>query len=205
MTPRTLRALVALAALAGLGVLLFVVGPPPRHRVGTAETAPADTLWRVPDFTLVSQRGEPFGTAELAGEVWVADFFFTTCRGICPALTRTFQEVRRRVPDLRLVSVSVDPEHDTPSVLAAYADSVGADAAWTFLTGPPQEVRRIVREGFKLAAEPAPPGSAEPILHSSTLVLVDGAGLLRGVYDAFDPASLDKLVARVHTLRAGTS
>jgi len=164
-----------------------------------------EALWEVPAFTLVSQRGEPFGSADLRDHVWVADFFFTSCRGICPVLTRTMADLRQRLPEARLVSFSVDPEHDTPAVLAAYADSVAADSAWTFLTGPPDAVRRLAEEGFRIAAEPAPPGSAEPILHSPRIMLVDGAGMIRGVYDAFDTTSVDRLVADAGRLLAPRS
>jgi protein SCO1/2 len=195
--------LVAAVAAAGLAVLLFVMGPP--RRPSAPAPAAEALLWHVPDFALVSERGAPYGSADLRGRVWVVDFFFTTCRGICPALTTCLRDVGRRAPGVKLVSVSVDPEHDTPAVLAAYADSVGADSSWAFLTGPPADVRRLVQEGFRLAADPAPPGAAEPILHSPKVALVDATGMIRGFYDALDSTSVARLVADARGLLSPAS
>mgnify|MGYP002083800012 CR=1 FL=1 len=98
----------------------------------------------------------------------------------------------------RLVSITVDPDHDTPEVLRAYAEKFEAGEDWHFLTGPRDEIYRLGREGFKLAIDPDPPSAhanvLEPILHSTRFVLVDGDGEIRGYYDAFDEPSMRRLL-----------
>lgn len=151
----------------------------------------------VPSFTLTDQNGEPFSDTQLAGRVWLADFMFTRCRGLCPVLTRRMQEAAGALAGQEgwvMVSFSVDPEFDTPEVLAAYAGEHQADTArWSFLTGPRQTVRDLSTEGFHLAVDDAPPGGGDPILHSQSIVLVDREGEIRGYYDALDPEEMARL------------
>ena len=112
-------------------------------------------LGTLPAFTLTDQRGQPFGTRDLAGKVWVADFIFTSCQEACPLLSQKMAEVGRRArqlgPDFHLVSISVDPERDTPARLAEYAARYGANPlAWSFLTGPADAIEAAVDGGFKV-------------------------------------------------------
>jgi protein SCO1/2 len=98
--------------------------------------------------------------------------------------------------------VSVDPAHDTPAVLDAYAAARGIeDPRWFFLTGPRQEVYSLVRDGFKLAVGAEGGAADEPILHSTRLVLVDSGGRIRGYYDAFDEQAVGRLLDDVRALR----
>jgi len=160
---------------------------------------PPPVLGQVPDFRLVNRDGRVVTRDDLAGAPWVADFIFTRCRVSCPLMTarlaRLGREMGERVP--RRVSFTVDPAHDTPEVLARHAASFDAPADWLFLTGEPEALYRLMMEGFKLALEVSPPpGTAtpeEPILHSTRIVLVDGAGRIRGYYEAFDEASMERL------------
>ena len=169
--------------------------------VWTRATAvpPPPVLGRVPDFRLVNRDGRTVTRADLAGAPWVADFVFTRCRMSCPVMTERLSQLGKdeREAPLRRVSFTVDPAHDTPEVLARYAAEHGAPPSWLFLTGPPAALHRLAREGFKLAVDPAPPPGAatpeEPILHSTRFVLVDGAAQIRGYYDGFDEASMDRL------------
>jgi protein SCO1/2 len=110
---------------------------------------------------------------------------------------------------VRRVSFSVDPEYDTPQVLQLYADSWGiTDPGWLFLTGERDLIRQLVTEGFKLGLDDEPPPGAaspdEPILHSTRFVLVDGAGVIRGYYDAFRPEDLNRLARDYRALAAGS-
>jgi protein SCO1/2 len=107
--------------------------------------------------------------------------------------------------EVRLVSISVDPEHDRPDVLAAYAGKwqVPKRPEWLFLTGEKGAVRELVRTGFLLPVEDAPENVAMPILHSNRFVLVDARGRIRGYYDAFEPDALDRLAADLDALRGG--
>ncbi len=157
-------------------------------------------LGQVPDFTLVNRDGRTVRRADLAGSPWIANFIFTRCPASCPMMTTRMARLNRelaRGPGVRLVSISVDPEHDTPAVLQRYAASFAAPEHWLFLTGDGPQIYRLSQEGFKLGVDPAPQASglqtAEPILHSTRFVLVDGEGRIRGYYDAFDEEAMKGL------------
>ncbi len=189
----------ALAFLIGCGEDRAAPSPAP------LATPPAELprLGQAPDFRLVDQDGRPSGRAELAGRVWIADFVFTNCAGICWTMTaamRQLQDQLSGVEGLRFVSVSVDPERDTPERLTWYAGKHGADPArWRFLTGERDAIRRLSHEGFHLAiGEPAD----GDIPHSSRFVLVDREGEIRGYYDGTDGAEIDRLAADARRLGA---
>jgi protein SCO1 len=157
----------------------------------------------VPAFSLTNRDGRGVRLQDLKGKPWIADFVFTRCPASCPLMTARMARLEKELPgdldDVKLVSFSVDPEHDTPEVLQRYAQSYKAPARWLFLTGGKEEMYRLSRQGFKLGIEippPAPSGAPapEPILHSTRFVLVDGQGRIRGYYDGFDEESMKKLV-----------
>jgi protein SCO1/2 len=161
---------------------------------------PPPVMGQVPDFTLVNRDGRTVHRADLAGRPWIADFIFTRCPASCPMMTARMARLDRELPgdlELRLVSFSVDPEHDTPAVLERYAESFKASVRWLFLTGNGEQIYRLSKEGFKLGVDAAPQTggaeTAEPILHSTRFVLVDGEGRIRGYYDAFDAESMKGL------------
>jgi protein SCO1/2 len=149
----------------------------------------------LPAFELTSQKGERFGLKDLKGQVWVADFVFTSCPTVCPKLTTRMAQLQRRSRHLgdafHLVTFTVDPENDTPERLAQYAATYHVNPRrWTFLTGSLQDIEATVVKGFKLAMgkEEASPGSGLfSIFHGEKLVLVDADGMIRGYYDADDP------------------
>ena len=192
--------LFAAAALAIPGAALLSRGAPSLPVLAT-----------LPAFTLTDQLGAPFGKPQMLGKVWMADFVFTACPEACPRLTtkmRGLQDALTLAEQQRigLVSISVDPERDTPAVLKAYAAKFGAkDTQWRFLTGSQTEVERAVVEGFKIGVEkvPVPPAqtvddihnSAFEILHGEKFVLVDALGRIRAYYDVDQQAGLDKLLA----------
>ena len=159
----------------------------------------------LPEFTLVERSGAPATLAALRGRPWVADFIFTRCPGICPAMTARMAALRGRLADapVRFVSFSVDPAHDTPEVLTRYAAAAGANADWWFVTGPMRDLHALSTEGFKLAAMENAPGAETadgPFLHSSKFVLVDAEGAIRGYYDSEDAAALRALEADARRL-----
>lgn len=133
----------------------------------------------------------PFGQNDLAGRPWIVDFVYTTCPGPCPALSANMARLQRSLPPpVRLVSVTVDPEHDTPGALAEYAKRFGADPArWRFVRLSEAELARVMgQDGFKLAL-----AAKGTIVHSTKLVLVDAQGAIRGYYDGEDEAALKRL------------
>ena len=163
---------------------------------GCAETAePLPVLYAVPDVSLVADDGNPLGTADLRGSVVVYSFIFTRCGATCPMMTRAMKKLTTRFDDeapIRFVSVSVDPAHDTPEVLRAYAANHREDDRWVFLTGEREDVIGLSIDGFKLAAGEAGQG-LEPILHSTKFILVDREGQIRAYYDGGDPEELETL------------
>jgi protein SCO1/2 len=185
-------------------VTLTLIRPLLRH-----VPEPPPVLSQLPDYELVSGDGTPYGSEELRGQVYITNFFFTSCRSICPAMMKGMARLQdgfaqRNVDGIRLVSISVDPENDTPSVLATYATAIGVNPRrWTLLTGDPGQVRRLVVDGFKTPLVTPPPGGPEPIdiAHTGQLVLVDGKGRVRGYY-ASDEMGLDEVFNRAqHVLR----
>jgi protein SCO1/2 len=146
----------------------------------------------VPDFTLTERSGRLVSKADLHGKVWVACFFFTRCNTACPQIIATMSRLQERLhkaglDDVILVSISVDPEHDTPEVLAKYAAAHEADAnRWLFLTGKNDEEVFPVAKGFFLPAQRNEGKERTPgneVAHSSRLVLVDREGRIRGLFD----------------------
>jgi len=178
-------------------------------------TAALPVLGTVPAFTLMADSGQPISASDLAGHVWVADFVFTRCQGICPALTTHMKRVQTTLEGgdaraVRLVSFSVDPLHDTPPVLRAYAERFGANPErWQFVTGDRAALYALIQDGFMLAVVPQPegrePGAGELITHSDRFVLVDGSLQIRGYYHGTDAADVDRLLADIHTLTGGST
>jgi len=186
-------------------VLAFLIGIATIHLIRPMlrhEPAPPPVLSNLSPFALVDQSGTPFGNEELSGRVWVVNFIFTRCSSICPLLTRAMRQLETRydeenVSGIGLISVTVDPEFDTPGVLAGYAERAGADSArWLFLTGEPEAVRRFIVDGFKTPMGPeSDAAGVMDIAHSGKLVLVDGSGGIRGYYDS-DKTGLDEVFHR---------
>ena len=158
--------------------------------------------WSVPDFALTERSGAVVKLADFAGKVWVADFFYTTCPGPCPMLSSRLSEVQKELggeTNLRLVSISTDPEKDTPEVLKLYAKKFEAKDRWLFLTGEKAGIYGLARDGFKLPiAEPASPGGQ--IIHSTRLILIDQAGAVRGFYEATGETGVRDLVRDIRQL-----
>ncbi len=149
----------------------------------------------VPAFELVNQRGQPFGSKDLEGKVYIVDFIYTSCGGPCPRMTKTMERIQKRTKNLgtsfQLVTITVDPENDTPEKLAEYMRGYHVNPTrWTFLTGSEKDIERIVVKGFKsaMSKEEAAVG------HSERILLVDGDGAIRGIYDSDDPDSIAGLI-----------
>ncbi|MGK4005646.1 SCO family protein [Sorangium sp. So ce1036] len=173
-------AIVAVVALFSIGRAVLSRPPEPALRIP------------LPAFELTDHRGQRFGLEQLRGRVWIADFIFTTCPTVCPKLTQRMKEIEQRGRDLgdalHLVTITVDPETDTPEVLASYAASQGLPLdRWTLLTGPLDQIESTVIKGFKIAMgkEESSPGLFS-IFHGERLVLVDREGVIRGYYEAND-------------------
>jgi protein SCO1 len=183
-----------------IGILAALAAWPALWALRTPVPAPPPVLGTVPAFQLTDQEGHAFGSGELAGRVWIASFIFTRCETVCPRVTGQMTRIQARTrslePALHLVSFSVDPEHDTPERLAAYARAHHANPRmWTFVTGGSGPVQETVEKGLRVSMG-RDPGDPSPgaISHGTHLVLVDGAGRIRGYYDPESPEAIERVV-----------
>ncbi|HME90650.1 MAG TPA: SCO family protein [Myxococcaceae bacterium] len=158
-------------------------------------------LSSVTDFQLTDQNGQPFGTQQLRGRVWVANAIFTRCPTVCPASTQYMAQVQHRGRGLgeyfHLVSFTVDPEHDTPQKLLDYAKQHKVSPRmWSFVTGSRGELTRILNDGLKIymGKDQTADDDLMSIGHGSHFVLVDGRMRIRGYYDLTAEGALDALL-----------
>jgi cytochrome oxidase Cu insertion factor (SCO1/SenC/PrrC family) len=162
-----------------------------------AEREPAlPVLATIPEFQLTEASGAEVKHSDLAGSPWVADLIFTSCAGICPRMSAEMARLAKDSrPDVRFVSISVDPEHDTPAALTEYAKRFNADRSrWLFLTGDRGDIWELARKGFLLAVEEGNPAAGDDaVIHSSRFVLVDRQGRVRGTYDIEDREAMLRL------------
>lgn len=159
---------------------------------GCRQMRPLPVMGSLQDFKLISQAGRAVKLHDLEGKVWVADTFFSTCTGPCPMMSARMRIVGRQLaslPDVRTVSFTVDPAHDTPGVLAVYAHRFQAiPDRWLFLTGSEADLNRVCFDDLKLSRVN---GSLE---HSTRFVLLDRKARIRGYYLPFDSESMKDLL-----------
>jgi protein SCO1/2 len=168
---------------------------------------PLPVYYQVPEFTLTNEFGKPFGSKDLIGRFYIANFMFTSCPTSCPELMNKMDLVQKRIRGLgtkaAIVTFTVDPEVDTPDVLFKYARKRHSNPfIWSFLTGTKVDLQKIVVSGYKV-----PMGNKEPvekqlaegkislfdIAHSEKLVLVDDKGQIRGYYGT-ERVEMDKMM-----------
>jgi protein SCO1 len=165
--------------------------------------AAGDTVFRqVPDFALTSQQGKTVTQADLTEGVYVANFMFATCPGICKDMSSQMarvQEAFQNNSTVKLVSITVNPEHDTPQVLQEYAERYNADTnKWFFLTGARDSIYDLAIKGFYLPVQEVPGG--KDFIHSEKFMLVDREKRVRGIYDGTDPVEVDRLILEIKVL-----
>ncbi|HEY7303276.1 MAG TPA: SCO family protein [Bryobacteraceae bacterium] len=157
----------------------------------------------VPPFTMVDSQGRHFDSQELNGKVWIADFIYTNCPAACPFMSSRLRSVQRALRgknDVQLVSISVDPARDTPTVLNAFARSYGApNSQWIFLTGTPETVHLLAYQTFHVG------DVLGKIEHSTKFALVDKHANIRGYYSTYDKDGIPALLKDVSALRRARS
>ncbi len=167
-----------------------------------------DTIYnRIPPFRLIDQDGDTVNQSIVKGKIYVADFFFTRCTTVCPRissqLTRV-QDIFIKNPTIVFLSHTVDPEHDRPEQLKAYARKYDAiPGKWYFLTGSKAQIYDLAMHGYYLPTVDAGLKEGNPdetFIHSEKLVLVDKEGIVRGFYDGTDKEDVDKLVLEIRVL-----
>jgi protein SCO1 len=162
----------------------------------------------VSDFRLINQAGDTVTRANFSGRITVVDFFFTTCQGICPIMNTQMKRVYDKFKGndkVLFISHTVNPENDSVPVMAAHAQRYGADVdQWHFLTGDRAEIYRLARKSY-LVSDTEGDGSTEDFVHSEKLVIVDGDGHIRGMYDGTVPGEVDLLIKDVEQLLRASS
>jgi protein SCO1/2 len=157
-------------------------------------------LFPVPNATLVSETGQPMKLDAMKGHVTVYDFIFTHCAGTCPMMTSTMRRITQKIDKeapVRFVSISVDPQRDTPAALRKYASHVRNDSRWLFFTGDGRTITELSVNGFKLAASGS---STDSILHSSKFAVADQQGVIRAYYDGVDDRAVEDVTTAVSDL-----
>ena len=160
-------------------------------------------LYAIPNFELTNEFGKPFGSRDLSGKIYLANFIFTSCPSSCPVTMKKTQIIQKRLRGLgtkvAILSFSVDPKRDTPEVLNKFARDYQANPyVWSFLTGPYDKIKDLLVNGFKVAVGEKDPSMMD-IAHSDKIILVDGTGMVRGLYSS-DKQSVDQMMIDVGIL-----
>lgn len=164
-----------------------------------------DTVFhKIPDYKLIDQDGKSFTQGQLEGNIYVADFFFTTCGTICPIMSTQLTRVQERFRNedkLKLVSITVDPDTDSSSVLKDYASKYKAvPGFWYFLTGDAAYIYKLAKVDFMLNAMENNTLEQEDFVHSDKLVLIDKDRQIRGFYNGTSPEEVDRLMTEIDIL-----
>jgi len=155
-------------------------------------------LGQVHDFNLFDEKGKEFSLSKLQGNIWIANFFFTTCGDICPVMSKNMASLHRSfalVDHVTQVSITVNPEFDSSAVLQKYAEKYRANTSkWHFLTGTRGQITELAVKSFKMGS------IEEPVFHSSKFALVDRRGSIRGYYDGVQPGEVSQLFTDITAL-----
>jgi protein SCO1 len=164
-----------------------------------------DTIYHsIPPFSFTNQYGKIITEKDYAGKIYVANFFFTTCKSICPKMSTQMERIQEKFATYKNVlflSHTVDPQNDTTEALAAYANLVHADGSkWNFVRGEEKDIYEIATSGYLVpAGENTEPGG-EAFIHSELFILVDGNRHIRGIYDGTSTVEVNKLMDAIKSL-----
>jgi protein SCO1/2 len=178
------------------------------------QEAALPVIGRVADFTLTNQDGRTVTLTDLTNHVWIADIIFTRCAGPCPRLTMQMKALQEKIPAsdaTRFVTLTTDPEYDSPEVLKKVGLHYGADfSRWTFLTGDKMQIGRLAANSLKLSSQPVrledQKDAADLFIHTTIFVIVDKHAQLRGFFETggegvdWTNAVLPKIIGTVNQL-----
>jgi protein SCO1/2 len=162
-----------------------------------------DTLYQtIAKFKTVNQYGDSVTNKNLDGEIYVADFFFTTCPSICPVMHRNMLSVYnafKSTGDIKIISYTIDPKHDSVPVLKKYADKLGVTGnTWWFLQGNKDEIYKL-SESY-LVRKPEE-DAKQQFIHDGSFLVVDKQKRVRGAYDGTDPKQVEQMIADIKELQ----
>ena len=192
-----------------VGYGLFLINRSGSGGSGAPSTAPLPVLRTISSMDLVDQEGEPVNLQTFRGQPWFANIIFTRCPGPCARMTQKMRQLQEALPaeasEVQLVSLTTDPDFDTPEVLSQYARKFQADIrSWKFLTGTKEEIVRVSTQEWLLVmlekgeAERESPNDI--FLHSTLTVLMDRLGRIRGTYEILEEGQLDEALADLQRL-----
>ena len=192
-----------------VGYGLFLINRSGSGGSGAPSTAPLPVLRTISSMHLVDQEGEPVNLQTFRGQPWFANIIFTRCPGPCARMTQKMRQLQEALPaeasEVQLVSLTTDPDFDTPEVLSQYARKFQADTqSWKFLTGTKEEIVRVSTQEWLLVmlekgeAERESPNDI--FLHSTLTVLMDGLGRIRGTYEILEEGQLEEALADLQRL-----
>lgn len=173
---------------------------------GPKETsANGDTVYhQVPAFSFVNQDGKIINQEDVNGKIYVADFFFVKCEGICPKMAKQLQRVQERFRNdttVMFISHTVNPEEDSVEILAGYAAQMKADTKqWSFVTGGKKELYDMARNGYYLTVLKGD-GGPDDFIHSENFILVDPGKHIRGIYDGTNSSEVDRMMRDITMLK----
>lgn len=174
------------------------------HWLQTGDAALAD-FHRIPPFELVNQNGKRLTEHDFAGKIYVADFFFTTCPGICRKMTLNMtllQDAFEDDPDVLLLSHSVTPDRDSVEVLRDFATNHEAmDDKWHMVTGQREHIYDLGRNHYFVEEDLGLEKDVDEFLHTENFVLIDGNRHIRGIYNGLNKTAIAQLIADIKTLK----
>ena len=208
---------ISLAVLSVVIIYLFYKALEPKERLPIYQPAQVNAelvdesvqykrkYHTIADFSLIDQNGDTITQKDYEDKIYVADFFFTTCRTICPIMTDNMVYVQQALADddaVMLLSHSVTPEIDSVAQLKRYAEEKGVnDDKWHLVTGDKKEIYKLARQSY-LAVKTQGDGGPFDMIHTENFILVDKERQIRGFYDGTDRASIDQLLADIKVLKA---
>lgn len=164
------------------------------------------TFHQIRPFELINQENQPFTEKDMEGKIYVADFFFTTCPGICPKMTNSMSDIQKEFindDDILLLSHSVTPEKDSVSVLKKYAQDKKIDfKRWKLLTGSKNEIYDLGRKYYFVEEDEGVKKGNDVFLHTENFILIDKQRHIRGIYNGLDPNSIQNLIRDIKILKA---
>lgn len=166
-----------------------------------------NSLHRINDFSFVNQEGKTISKTDMKNKIYVADFFFTTCPGICPVMNKNMKKVYDKFlneDDVRILSFTVNPKTDNVAALKEYSEKLGVNdnnGKWNFLTGSKQDLYTTARKSFFADDDTGLPVGESDFIHTEKFILVDNENRIRGVYNGTSDEEIAKLEEDINILK----
>lgn len=203
----------SLALITGIAMALFTgcKQRPSLPYYNTADFTPvwvkgaaADSLHRIPGFSLTDQHGHIINEKTFHGKIYIANFFFTSCGSICPSMTKNLLKVQQAFAGdttIAFLSHSVAPWVDSVARLKRYSEKYGMDGRWHLATGDKAAIYRLARQGYFAEEEPGFYKDSTEFLHTEHVLLIDTGRHIRGVYNGTLALEIDRLISDIHLLQ----